>query len=245
MLKRIREKRLAAYTTRYNPGNRNRTHNLLLSTEALDHHVVGVGETFSFNQVVGKRTRSRGYRPATVIVRGEYTEGIGGGICQTSSTLFNSVERTGLRILQRVSHSKEVTYVPAGKDATVSWGGPDFRFQNQLNRPILITAQAKHGLLTVEIYASDEIEYQPKSTPDAPSGDPETETVPRPEERQPINERAREYKRDPLPPSETPDTAESDSERADSPASFFMETSRAFLIFTWNRFSKEVMKRAE
>ncbi|MFC4076605.1 VanW family protein [Salinithrix halophila] len=197
-LKRIREKRLSIYTTRYNPHNENRTHNIDLSTLAIDYRVIPVGEVFSFNQVVGVRTTERGYRPAPVIVRGEYTEGIGGGICQTSTTLFNSVERAGLRILQRVSHSKQVTYVPAGQDATVSWGGPDFRFQNQLNRPILIRAKAKGGLLTVSIYGSSDILYKPRPTPEPPAEEPKTEKVPKPKRRQPLN-RAKEYKKAPLP----------------------------------------------
>jgi len=77
------------------------------------------GKFFSFNQVVGERTLERGYEPAPEIVKGEYTEGIGGGICQTSSTLFNAVDAAGLRVIERVSHSHVVTYVPIGRDATV------------------------------------------------------------------------------------------------------------------------------
>ncbi|SMO49230.1 VanW family protein [Melghirimyces algeriensis] len=178
MLEHIKEKRLGFYQTVYNPGNKNRTHNIELSVKAIDHHVVNVGDVFSFNQTVGKRTMRRGYRPAKIIVRGEYTEGVGGGICQTSSTLYNSVERAGLRVLQRVSHSKRVTYVPVGQDATVSWGGPDFQFQNQLNRPVLITASAKNGILAVTIWGSQETAHRPKETKEPPKFVPESEEVP-------------------------------------------------------------------
>ncbi|PTX65038.1 vancomycin resistance protein YoaR [Melghirimyces profundicolus] len=199
ILKRIKEKRLGSYTTVYNPNNWNRTHNIKLSVKAIDHQVVPVGEIFSFNRTVGIRTTARGYRPAKVIVQGEYTEGIGGGICQTSSTLFNSVERAGLRIIQRVSHSKRVTYVPVGRDATVSWGGPDFQFQNQLNRPILLSATAKNGALTVEVFGSPNTVHQPKKTKEAPKTLPESESVPSPEKKHPIDEDAKLYRNEPLP----------------------------------------------
>lgn len=212
MLKRIQEKQLAVYTTRYNPYNKNRTQNIVLSTKAIDYQVIPEGEVFSFNKVVGIRTTQRGYRPAPIIVKGEYTEGVGGGICQTSSTLYNSVDRAGLRILQRVSHSREVTYVPAGKDATVSWGGPDFRFQNQLNGPILVAAQAKNGLLEVKVYGSRDIRYTPRRTPEPPQKEPETENVPEPEERQPLNEEAREFRNQPLPLPDGSFTGEEDDQ---------------------------------
>lgn len=196
-LQRIKEKRLGTYTTRYNPYNVNRSHNIHLSTQSIDHFVVPEGEIFSFNQVVGMRTPNRGYKPAPIIVRGEYTEGIGGGICQTSSTLFNSVERAGLLVVQRVSHTKEVTYVPPGRDATVSWGGPDFRFQNQLNQPILVAARADKGWLTVDIYGSGDTNNQPRSTPEAPKKEPEVERVP-PKRKQPLGNHVEEYRNPPL-----------------------------------------------
>jgi vancomycin resistance protein YoaR len=199
-LSRIKEKQLASYTTFYHTSNVYRTHNIELSVQAIDHHVVDVGEIFSFNRVVGPRTINRGYKPAPVIVKGEYTEGIGGGICQTSSTLFNCVDRAGLRILQRVSHSKQVTYVPAGRDATVSWGGPDFQFQNQLNNPILVVASAKNGRLTIALTAAADTEYTPHNIPKPPVTRPKTERVPAPEKKQPLNEKAKEYNRAPLPP---------------------------------------------
>ena len=83
--------------------------------------------------------------PAKIIVRGEFSEGIGGGICQISSTLYNAVDRAGLKIVERYSHSRSVPYVPPGRDATVNWGGPDFSFKNNYNQPILIRAQALPG----------------------------------------------------------------------------------------------------
>lgn len=159
---RLKEKRLASYTTQFNPGNLNRSHNIYLSAKAIDHFILFPGEIFSFNRVVGKRTVQRGYKQAKVIVKGEYSEGIGGGICQTSSTLFNSVDQAGLEIVERVSHSKRVTYVPKKRDATVSWEGPDFRFKNQLNEPILIVTHTKGGKITISIYGPKTILNQPR-----------------------------------------------------------------------------------
>jgi vancomycin resistance protein YoaR len=162
---RLKQKQLASYTTWFNPRNRNRSHNILLSTKAIDHWIVQPGEEFSFNRVVGQRTPERGYREAKVIVRGEFSEGIGGGICQTSSTLFNSVDQAGLEITRRYSHSRRVTYVPKRRDAAVSWGGLDFCFRNQLNEPVVIVPEVMKGRLTISIYGPETILYQPRRVP--------------------------------------------------------------------------------
>lgn len=156
----IRTNLIGHYITYFNSRNKERTHNIDLAAEAINNHVVFPGETFSFNKVVGKRTASKGYLPAPIIVRGELSEGIGGGICQVSSTLFNAADRSGLKILERYSHSKQVPYVPPGRDATVSWYGPDFTFQNRYNQPILIRAKVYPGKMIVLIYSSDEINIE-------------------------------------------------------------------------------------
>lgn len=140
LLASIRVKSIGYYVTYFNSNNSNRSHNIALAAQAIDNAVVFPGETFSFNQVVGIRTANRGYKRAGVIVRGELSEGIGGGICQVSSTLYNAIDRAGLKIVKRYSHSRNVPYVPPGRDATVSWGGPDFVFENVYNQPVLIRA---------------------------------------------------------------------------------------------------------
>jgi vancomycin resistance protein YoaR len=165
LLAQIREKQIGQYTTYFNANNKNRSHNIALASKAINNHVVFPDETFSFNQIVGKRTEEKGYLRAPVIVRGELSEGIGGGICQVSSTLFNAVDRAGLKIVQRYSHSRDVPYVPPGRDATVSWYGPDFCFQNKYNQPILIRAKAEGSRMTIMIYSSHVIEYQPREVP--------------------------------------------------------------------------------
>ncbi len=153
-LEQVDQKRIGKYTTRYNPGEINRTTNVRLSSQAINNLVLRPGEEFSFNKTVGQRTAQRGYKMATVIVNGEFTDGMGGGICQTSSTLYNSVDRAGLQVTARYSHSKEVNYVPKGRDATVAWYGPDFKFRNSLSKPILIKSSANGGYLTVEVFTS-------------------------------------------------------------------------------------------
>lgn len=167
LLAHIREKPIGYYATYFNANNTNRSFNIALAAETINNHVVFPGETFSFNQVVGERTAEKGYLRATVIVRGELSEGIGGGICQVSSTLYNSVDRAGLNIVQRYSHSRNVPYVPPGRDATVSWDGPDFVFENQYNQPILIRATARGGIVLVTLYSSHVIEYKPREVPSA------------------------------------------------------------------------------
>lgn len=159
LLADIRVKHIGSYATFYNYNNTERSHNIMLSAEAIDNHVVFQGEVFSFNKVVGKRTVEKGYLPAPIIIRGELYEGVCGGICQVSSTLFNAVDRARLQIVQRYSHSRRVPYVPPGRDATVSWYGPDFIFKNVHNQPILIRAKAGHGVVYVNIYSSEAINF--------------------------------------------------------------------------------------
>jgi vancomycin resistance protein YoaR len=165
LLAGIRTNVIGYYVTYFNSRNTERSHNIFLASEAINNYVVFPHETFSFNKVVGKRNKSKGYLPAPIIVKGELSEGIGGGICQVSSTLYNAVDRTGMKILERYSHSKRVPYVPPGRDATVSWYGPDFIFKNNYNQPILIRAKSVSGKMVVMIFSSDEINYKPRNIP--------------------------------------------------------------------------------
>jgi len=162
LLSNIHTQHIGRYVTYFRVGNKQRVHNIELAAEAINNHVVFPGEIFSFNKVVGKRTKEKGYLPAPVIVKGELSEGIGGGICQVSSTLFNAVDKAGLKIIERYSHSRSVPYVPPGRDATVSWYGPDFTFKNNYNQPILLRTKVLHGQLIVNVFSSDSINYQPK-----------------------------------------------------------------------------------
>jgi len=165
LLSRIRSQTLGYYVTFFNSYNHSRTNNIKISAEAINNYVLFPGDTFSFNKVVGQRTKEKGYLPAPIIVRGELSEGIGGGICQVSSTLFNAVDRAGLKIIKRYSHSKNVPYVPPGRDATVSWFGPDFTFMNNYKHPILIRAKVKGDSVSIVLYSSDDLNINTNQVP--------------------------------------------------------------------------------
>jgi vancomycin resistance protein YoaR len=157
LLSDLHMKQIGSYVTYYDSNKIERSNNIYLATEAINNQVVFQGETFSFNEVVGKRTIEKGYLRAPVIIKGELYDGVGGGICQVSSTLFNAVDKAGVKIIQRYSHSRSVPYVPPGRDATVSWYGPDFTFKNEFNQPILIRAKAKHGQVVIRVFSSEVI----------------------------------------------------------------------------------------
>ena len=113
------------------------------------------GDVFSYNGVVGQRTAARGYQAAPAYVQGETVDEIGGGICQTSSTIYYAVLHTTLEIVERHAHMYSVGYVPDGMDATVYFGLSDFRFKNNTDYPVKIVTESydKNGLryLTVKL----------------------------------------------------------------------------------------------
>jgi vancomycin resistance protein YoaR len=143
---------LSSAITWYNSGEIDRTHNLVRAASAINGQVVNPGEVFSFNKTVGARSFETGYRDAMVIVSGRFEPGVGGGICQVSSTLYNSVLKADLEIVERHNHALAVAYIPVGLDATVSWGIQDFRFKNNTDHPIYIRTNTGGGQLTVTIY---------------------------------------------------------------------------------------------
>ncbi|WP_238323028.1 VanW family protein [Gorillibacterium massiliense] len=167
LLTEITHKPIGYYVTFFNSGNKSRSHNIRLAAEAINSAVVFPGETFSFNGFLGPRTLQKGYKSAPIIVKGEMAEGVGGGICQVSSTLFNAVDRAGLKVVSRYSHSRSVSYVLPGRDATVSWGGPDFAFRNEYHQPVLIRAMVSGGSLHIMLYSSESIVTKPKNVPPA------------------------------------------------------------------------------
>ncbi|WP_261178638.1 VanW family protein [Anaerobacillus sp. CMMVII] len=165
-------KQIGQYITYFNQRRKGRVQNIKLASEAINNHVVFPGEVFSFNQVVGQRTFEKGYLPAPVIIKGRVYRDFGGGICQVSSTLFNAVDRAGVQIVQRYSHSKRVPYVPPGRDAQVSWYGADFSFKNIHNQPLLIRAKVYGGSLLITIHSSDVINFKSRNVPNAPIESP-------------------------------------------------------------------------
>ncbi|EGK10405.1 VanW family protein [Desmospora sp. 8437] len=172
-LRQVDRKLISSYTTYFNKENQARVHNIRLSAEVLDRKVLNPGEVFSFNQTVGERSRERGFLPVKSRVSGEFSEGVGGGVSQISSTLFNSVDAAGMEIIYRFSYARQDTYVPAGRDATVSWDQPDFRFLNNLKEPILIRTALDEHSVTVRIFSTPDVKVMERTIPQPPRVLPE------------------------------------------------------------------------
>lgn len=136
-------------------GTAARKSNVNLSASAINGLVLNAGDIFSYNESVGQRTAARGYKPAPAYVQGETVDEIGGGICQTSSTLYLACLRSNLEITERYAHRYIPTYIAAGMDATVSWGGPDYKFTNNTDYPIKIVTEYEGGYLTVRLLGTN------------------------------------------------------------------------------------------
>ncbi|MEG0471702.1 MAG: VanW family protein [Solibacillus sp.] len=147
---------IASYTTYFSSAHAGRSKNIELSATAIHNIIVGSGDYFSFNTNVGPRDEASGYQPAHEIVNKKLVMGIGGGICQTSSTLFNAIDQLHVNTLERHHHSIDIGYVPKGRDATVSYGTLDYRFQNISGVPFIIKSIYRNGSLTVELRTSEE-----------------------------------------------------------------------------------------
>lgn len=140
---------LASYHTQYTPGNRG--HNITLAAGKLNGTLVKPNDIFSFNDTVGLRTAAAGYKVAGVILDGQLADGIGGGVCQVSSTLYNAILLAGLTPTARTSHALPSAYCPPGLDATVADGQIDLQFRNQLAHSIYLLTNADGHTLTVYI----------------------------------------------------------------------------------------------
>ncbi len=151
---------LSSFSTRYDASNTPRTTNLKLVMEKLDGVVVSPGETFSYNQIVGKRTAEAGYKEAGGYAAGGVVQTLAGGICQISSTLYDAVVYANLDIVERHNHMFLAGYVGAGKDATVVYGSLDFKFKNTRKYPIMIKTTIGGGIAKIDIYGvKEDVEY--------------------------------------------------------------------------------------
>lgn len=152
---------LSTFTTRYDGGNIDRTTNLRKAVNKINGTVIAPGQTFSYNATLGERSIAAGYREAKVYQGGKVVDGIGGGICQISSTLYNSVVFANLEIVSRRNHGFLTSYLGAGRDATVVYGATDFKFKNTRNYPVKIVASVKNGVARVDIYGiKEQTEYK-------------------------------------------------------------------------------------
>lgn len=143
---------IAGFSTKYATSNKDRTTNLKLASNKINGTVVMPGEIFSYNKVVGKRTIAAGYKEAAIYENGQVTSGLGGGICQISTTLYNAIIAADLEPTSRRNHMFVPSYVSAGKDATVVWGSTDFKFKNTRDYPIKIQSSVENGIAKINIY---------------------------------------------------------------------------------------------
>ncbi len=145
---------IGSYQTGFS-GSNARYKNIQMACRSVNHTIVWPGQEFSFNQSTGPRTAERGYLPAPIILGGDFEMDHGGGVCQAASTLYNAALQARLHITERHSHSKAVHYVPAGKDAAVSFGDQDLRFINPRPGPIIIKTQLGQGIVSAEIWGGE------------------------------------------------------------------------------------------
>ena len=143
---------LSTYSTKYAVSNKNRTTNLILAANKINGTVIMPGETFSYNKVVGERTIAAGYKVAPIYVNGEVIDGLGGGICQITSTLYNAVVYANLEIVERSNHQFVPSYVTASRDATVVYGSVDFKFKNNRDYPIKLVCSVSNGVASFQIF---------------------------------------------------------------------------------------------
>lgn len=151
---------ISEFTTKYDASNINRSQNLAIAASKINGTVLMPGEEFSFNQVVGKRTIEEGYKAAKIFENGQVVDGLAGGICQISSTLYNAVIEANLEVIERRNHSFTTSYIKAGKDATVVYGVIDFKFKNTRTYPIKISSSVNSGIVDFKINGiKEEVEY--------------------------------------------------------------------------------------
>jgi vancomycin resistance protein YoaR len=149
---------VAMYTTQFNTEDVNRSANIKLSAQKITGKLVYPGQIFSYNDTVGPREKSQGFKEAMEIINGEFVPGVGGGVCQLSSTLYNAVLLAGLTIVERTNHSKPLSYVPLGRDATVVYNILDFKFVNDSQAPVMIMAETSGSKLNVGIFGQRMLE---------------------------------------------------------------------------------------
>ncbi|MBU2701595.1 vancomycin resistance protein YoaR [Sporomusaceae bacterium BoRhaA] len=145
---------LATFTTTFNADDRNRSMNIGIAANKINGHIIYAHETFSFNDAVGPRDKEHGFKEAMEIVDNAYVPGIGGGICQVSSTLYNVALLANLSIVERYNHSKPLGYVGLGRDATVAYGTLDFKFTNDFPFPVMIVAEVQDNELCIGLFGT-------------------------------------------------------------------------------------------
>ena len=145
---------MSTFTTTFNSGDVPRVHNISLIAAAVHGSLVRPGQVFSMNAATGQRTAAKGYRTAHVIQNGEIVDGLGGGVCQAGTTMFNTAFFAGLPVTERRNHSLHISHYPMGRDATLNWPGTDLKFRNDSPYGIYITSRATPSTLTFTFWST-------------------------------------------------------------------------------------------
>lgn len=149
---------ISSFSTNYGSiSSSQRANNIKLATGSINGYIVMPGDTFSFNGVVGERTAAKGYEAAPVIIGDKLETGLGGGICQVSTTLYNAVNKAGLPSIGRSHHTLPVHYVEEGMDATVDYGNIDYKFRNDFKYPIYIEGYTSGGNVVFNLYSNSAV----------------------------------------------------------------------------------------
>nr|WP_325181864.1 VanW family protein [uncultured Oscillibacter sp.] len=171
-LEKVLFRDLLGECTTHVSGTAARVSNVKLASAAFDGTILNSGDIFSYNDTVGQRTEAKGYKPAPAYVQGETVDEIGGGVCQPSSTLYYACLLANLEITERYAHRYVPSYITRGMDATVSWGGPDYKFTNNTKYPLKIVAKYDKGYLTVQLWGTKDNDLSVKMTYDTISTTP-------------------------------------------------------------------------
>jgi vancomycin resistance protein YoaR len=168
---------VSSYTTEFG-GVPNRIHNVQLVAHLIDHHLIAPGEEFSFNKTTGDRNASKGFLEAPVIINGELSSGLGGGVCQVSTTVFNAAYEAGLNITARTNHALYIPHYPLGRDATVNYPDTDLRFVNDTGHWLLLRTFVSSYSLTVTLYGTSvHRKVVSENAPLVTTGPPPTKTA--------------------------------------------------------------------
>ena len=171
-------KESSARTRPSSAASPNRIHNVQLVAHLIDHHLIAPGEEFSFNKTTGDRNASKGFLEAPVIINGELSSGLGGGVCQVSTTVFNAAYEAGLKITARTNHALYISHYPLGRDATVNYPDTDLRFVNDTGHWLLLRTFVGSYSLTVNLYGtSPHRKVVSENTPLVTTGPPPTKTT--------------------------------------------------------------------
>jgi len=145
---------LASHETEFNAKEKDRNTNISRAAESINGKIIQPGEVFSFNETVGPTIERRGYKKGVIFIKGEKSEGFGGGVCQVSTTLHQAAVGAGMTILERHDHSLPVGYAKSGEEAATSYGGLDFKFKNDKTFPVLIKSNVTNGKVKVAIHSA-------------------------------------------------------------------------------------------